>query len=601
MKTTLSRRFWRGFGLWLWLLCLVGGALTHSACDCDGTQVTGDGGESVPEKKESPLKVTFVTPTSDQIISGQIDIEVEVTGGVGIQDVSFWANGKEVGTVYKQAATSEVGKPHFKVELATYLMERGPLHLKAIVTDINGVPYSETIQVRSRERWVASFGVGTIHQFQVRDDKNLYVRIQRTEEDMRNVPQPTRMIREGAALLTTNPVGTIAWVHIGAEQEFRPFLLGPDGRVFFGAKDINSGVNRFVAFGRGDPKWEQGFEPKPEWEHALAEWTVKGAPTLYQGGLLVHIVLPTKAGRPTQSGIIQLDAGSGRERWRYLGEKDEKMEILRGPFQLSDGRALFFTRPSGTSNAGFSMRMLSTAGTQLWSKDYPDKSLTTVIQNPENQYFYVGTEQRKNNEVTGSSVFCVEPSTGNECWQRDTKTSWPEHMALGNKLLIVLRRPVDGTAEVSAMQFSDGQELWKLSYKNHKVIGFEHTSRDSFFVMSQKLDASKDPTALLVECYDAAGKRLWEYEHKQFYPKRWLYSGDQDETFWVIVRNDQDPTERFGTRLIALDKQGERLYLFSEEARRFQQIQFLTPDALYLSSYYVKGGSRIHQLISKEK
>jgi hypothetical protein len=67
---------------------------------------------------------------------------------------------------------------------------------------------------------------------------------------------------------------------------------------------------------------------------------------------------------------------------------------------------------------------------------------------------------------------------------------------------------------------------------------------------------------------------------------------------WLLVRNIKDPQEQLGSKLLAFDEQGKRVYLFYDEKRIFQFMDFIAPDSLFVSSKDIRD-VRIHHLLAK--
>lgn len=398
----------------LWMVTLLATAsmlLFHGACDCGGGESPSDAGETivVPEKKvSSKTQIRFISPLSNDIISGQITIEAEVIDSDGMERVTFYANDKVIGqgSITKDSTRD---KPRYAVQVATSFLPRGVLSLTVRTADLKGEKAEKTIQVITRERWVAAFGVGTVRQMFIRDDRHIYVRLFRSKDDLARVTNPGPRSKVGAALITSNAVGAASWMYLGAGEDFGEFVVDGKGNAFFGARGLENSQTRLVAIGPGDTKWGPEIPITPKWEVDLKELLVQGKPIRWAESLWVHLVKAAQGGSLTRHFLARFKADDGTEEWRYPSQNSENIEILRGPYLFGKGMILLLTRKSGASK-GFRAEVVDSSGKQVWSKEYPNVQLNVARWDAKGSKLYIGVEQRESSKVTASSLFCIDPA-----------------------------------------------------------------------------------------------------------------------------------------------------------------------------------------------
>ncbi len=596
MKVALVK-FW-GSVFWLGIV-IVGSLQGGCSCDSSGAMDGGTRKEVIPERGgKFEAEIHFVTPKNREIVSGQIDLEVEVRDDDGIKEVAFWVNGLSLARTSRPLNGFPADRPHYRVQVETLFFPRGPITLKAEVTDLFGNKGSAVVQVITRERWAASFGVGHVRQFLVREDRHLYVRFYRSEEDMNNIVKRGPFDKVGSTIFTTNAVGTASWLFMGEGQDFGPFAMDAQHRLFFVSLHSDSGKSRLIALGPGEAGWSPHRKVIPLWTYSLGHWRSQEAPLLLRSGLWLHLRSLASAGKQSYSILAKYDANTGKERWRYCGEKEEKIDILASPYLLQDARSLLFVRPHSFKN-GFEIRMLSKDGKLLWRKKFPQLLLHEILRDARDQHFYISVERQEKAKRVATSILCLKPLDGSFCWKNETALSLASKMILGNKLLIASFLNPDGSEFIAGLQISNGKKLWQIPLPLHRVVGLQKAVDDSFFLFAEEIDEEFTPIRMRIERFDAHGRSLWKYLNDQYFPKRWVFSEKEQERLWVIVRNNQDKLERFGSRILALDRQGKRLFLFGQENRQFQQLVFLPSNALYVSSY-LRENARVHQLIAKK-
>jgi hypothetical protein len=577
----------------------------YSGCNCNAVIPQNDGG--VPEDKGSDRRenqatqIRFITPHEGEIISGQIEIRAEIIDGDGIKSASFWANEKLIGTVYARTPNSSYAAPHYMVEVATSFLPRGILSLTVQAEDNYGEQASKTIQVRTRERWAATFGVGTIKQIQISSERHLYGNLYRSEEDLSRSPQPGVNDKVGSAIVTANAVGSASWMYLGIGEEFSPFLLDDEHNLFFGSRNQNSGESKLLMLGPGNPKWESNVIVKPQWEISIGQWLVDGRPLRWEQWISVHLSYPASGSDPAHSAIVRYTVGQGREVWRYQGDEHNKIQIMRGPYQLNNGGLMFVARKADTQpQDGFFAVVLNRDGEKIWQQNYEQLHLSVAHWHEQNHRLYLGVERREQNEVAIAAMICIDPLKMSECWRSELSKNWMSHIAAGKSHICAIRHVPGGIKELIAIKGSDGEITWRQEYSQHRIAGIYAPDGDTCFVFAVSLDKSSDPEKMQIDRYDGDGKLQWRYEHNQFAPKsdEWFYRKDGNNMLWLLVRNIKDPQEQLGSKLLAFDEQGKRVYLFYDEKRIFQFMDFIAPDSLFVSSKDIRD-VRIHHLLAK--
>ncbi len=575
-------------------------ALSHGACNCNGDTNTNDGGatETVPEKTvSSQTQIRFISPEAKTIISGQITIEAEVIDADGMDTVQFWANDKAIG-VGTKTRDSTNDSPRYSVQVATSFLPRGILSLTVRTRDLKGETAEKTIQVTTRERWVAAFGVGTVNQMHIRKDRHIYIRIYRSEDDMSRVLNPGPRDKVGSALVTSNAVGGASWMYLGPNEEFGPFVADETGNLFFGSRTSETGKSRFLALGPGNVKWGPEVEIKPKWEVDLKDWIAQGDPIRWSQWVWTVIQKPAQGGEPSASALVKMKAEDGAEEWRYTGPEGEKMEVLRGPYLVDQGSMLIVTRKAGSSS-GFRVELIDPAGKQIWLKAYNNQRLNVATWDKDKVRLFIGVEQREGTKVTASAVIAIDPVGQSEMWRKEFGSSWPQRISLGQDNIFVHRDPEGATNEVLSMTKEKGDEVWKKVYDRHKVSGLQGIEGDTCFVFVDYLNDFDEPDQMFVERIGPKGDINWRYENKQFSAKRWMFVPQLNDTLYVIVRGITDESERLGSKLLALDSRGKRLYLFLDEGRVFQYMAFFPRDSIFITSRDLRD-ARVHHLIPVE-
>jgi outer membrane protein assembly factor BamB len=577
-------------------LCL--GLLSQGGCSCDPPVSTDAGpNETVPETSgPSPTQIRFIQPVAKEIISGQITIEVEVIDGDGVKEVEFWINGKMYRTETGTASTSTKDSPRYSVQVATSFLPRGVMNLQVKTLDKRGDKAEKTIQVQTRERWVAAFGVGHIEQLMIRKDKHIYLRVYRTEGDISRVQNPGPYDQVGSILITANAIGSASWLYRGLGEEFSPMVIDEKNWTYFGSRVTDTGKNRLIALGPGDVKWLPEVPITPKWETDLGDWGVKSAPLVQGEAIWLHLEKPAQGANPAVSVLAKFDRRTGKEVWRYAGT--EAFQISRGPFLLDGGVLYFIRRKAGNTGPGFTVDMVDIDGQQVWSKEYADWRLTVTKQDPRTARMYIGVEKRNGTELDSSALLCVDPKGKKECWNRATAKRWFSHLELGDSYLFAVQNPPGSTKEVTAIQLSDGKEVWLKQYDKYTISGIAPIAGDTVYVFAVLLDDFQDPVTMHVDRLDKQKNINWRYENKLYYPIKWRISNDAQQTLWLIVRNIDDSREQLGTKMLALDNKSKRLYLFFEEARKNQFVLHPEPGLLYLTSTDTRD-ARIHNLIAR--
>lgn len=592
-------RMLQAWGLILFVALAV--TVSHGACDCNGGSNTNDGGvvtETVPEKSVSSItQIRFISPVAKTIISGQITIEAEVIDGDGIDTVQFWANDKSIG-VGTKTRDSTPDSPRYSVQVATSFLPRGILSLTVRTRDLKGDKAEKTIQVTTRERWVAAFGVGTVNQMHIRSDRHIYIRLYRSEDDMSRVLNPGPRDKVGSALVTSNAVGGASWMYLGPNEEFSPFVADETGNLFFGSRASETSKSRFLALGPGNVKWGPEVEIKPKWEVDLKEWIATGQPIRWSQWVWAVIQKPAQGGEPSASALVKMKADDGTEEFRYTGPQGEKMEILRGPYLVDQGSMLLVTRKAG-SNTGFRVELIDPAGKQIWLKAYNNQRLTVVSWDKEKVRLYMGVERREGAEVTASAVLAIDPVGQTEMWRKEFGSSWPQKISQGANNIFVHRDPKGATNEVLSMTKEKGEEVWKKVYDKHVIKGLQGLKDDAVLVFSDYLNEFDEPDQMWVERFSAKGEVNWRHDNKQFTVKSWMFVPQLKDTLYVIVRGITDDVERLGSKLLTLDSRGKRLYLFLDEGRIFQHMAFFPRDSVFLTSRDLRD-ARVHHIIPIE-
>lgn len=589
--------------IWVCLLGMVAGSwfvTTLHGCNCSGPTTSPDGGgiEAIPDdppKISSTTQIRFISPQPNEIISGQITLEAEVIDADGMDTVTFWANDSSIG-VATLTRDSTPQSPVYSIQVATSFLPRGVLNLTVRTRDRKGELAEKTIQVTTRERWIAAFGVGQIHQMYIRKDRHIYVRLYRSEDDMARVTNPGPLDKVGSAIVTVNAVGEASWGFLGPGEDFGSFVQDETGNMFFGARASDTGKSRLIAIGPGDTKWGPEIPIKPSWQVDLKDLIVQGTPIRWSRFLWVHAMSPARAGDPSSSTIIRYKSEDGTEEWRYAGPTGDSMEIIRGPYLVGQGMMLFLSRRPGSSS-GFRIELIDATGKSVWLQAYNNLQINVVHWDAKAGRLYLGTERREQSKVVASSLSVIDPVTKQEIWRKDFDTRWPQHLSLGNNLVFVSLHPEGNKKELVALQKQDGTETWKKTLERFRVVGIQGTEEDdACLVFADYLDTSDDPEMMVVERYSAQGNVNWRYENKQFTIKSWLFAPNAQNMLWVNTRGIADDGERLGSRLIALNNRGERLYLFMDEGRVFQFVEFFPKDSLFVTSRDVRD-VRVHHLI----
>lgn len=586
-------------GFWCVCLGLFGFAVTQEGCSCDNNPTPTDAGptDTGPTTKGPfPTQIRFVTPVDKSVISGQITIEVEVIDGDGIEEVQFLVNGKNYLVETTRVKDSPADKPRYAVQLATGFQPRGVLNLGVQTLDKRGDKETKAISVTTRERWVAAFGVGQVRQFQVRDDGHLYLRLYRSEENIAQLTNPGPYDKVGSAIVTSSAVGTASWLYRGPGEEFSNFVLDKEGNLFMGSRLSDTGKNRLMAIGKGDPTWTSSIPINPAWETPLGDWSVKGQPGLAGTALIVHLEKPASGPTPVQSVLASFDSGSGKELWRFDG--GGAISIIRGPYILSNGTVLIFHRSNAKDAKGFTAEVIAQDGSSAWKQEYVGMSLTVAAYDKASGKAAVGMEKRSGDDVSNAAVVLLDPIAQKLVWRNESGKNWPSQLSFGKDLLFAQRHKDGGNVEVVAIGMSDGKDAWAKEYVKFRIVGLQAIAGDAVYVFTLQLDDFSYATNMVIDRYSNKGDINWKYENKQYEPLNWLISADEQETLWLIVKNIDDSRELLGNKLLTLDKKGQRQYIFFEEARKNQFLFHQGESVLFLTSSDTRD-ARIHNLIGR--
>ena len=586
-----------------WIISLFFVAISvlfwQGGCSCGNNGIIDAGvKEVIPEVKPNfTTRIRFITPLSGEIISGQISIEVEVLDDDGIEKVSFWANDKAIGTKYATTSTSTLASPRYAIDIATSFLPRGILSLTVRTEDKRRAKASKTIQIKTRERWIAAFGVGQVKQLIFRSDQHLYLRVYRSEEDLARVPRLGPNDKIGSSIMTANAIGSSSWIFKGIGQEFSPFALDKLGNMYLGSRISDKGVSKLIAVGSGDPKWSPEVPVAAKWSQDLKEWWVQGAPLPWQKTVWVHLIHPGQASTPAYSAIARFTADIGKEEKRYTGKPNEKIDIVRGPYLIPVAKSsvIFLSRKAGEI-VGFDVRLLGSDGTLAWQKKYEGLRISVVHWDKAYRKLFIGVERRDKNGVIASSLICIDPVQRKEIWRSEFEKKWPSKLSSGANNIYVVRNIPGGSKELVAIQRKDGVILWKKDFTSHDIRGILAQPNDTCFIFNILLDSIGDPDRMEIERYNAKGEVTWRYTHQQFFPKYWHFSKEAGNILWLILRNINDPQEQLGNKLLSLDNKGKRRFIFYEEKRHFQFMYFLPKNSLFISSSDIRD-ARVHHLI----
>ena len=580
------------FGVW----CLIA---ILPACTCDPPdpdKIKKDGGT------KEITSLAFIRPKADSIISGQITIEVEVKHPEGVNFVEFLVNGAPLKQVDKPAATSTPDSPRYSAQVATTFLPRGVISLTARVNlrGKNPPKLEKTIQVRSRELWAAAFGVGQVRQIFLRSDQHLYIRLFRSEEDLSRITNPGPRDRVGTTITTTNNAGTLSWGYLGISEDFGPLVIDSGANIYFYSRHLENGTNRLVSIGRGEDSWGPAVEVKPRWYVPLGGLSGKGTPLLDgQGYMWVHLTAKRKEKTPGHDSILRVETGTGKATWRYKGKDGDLFEIVRGPFLANNGEVIFVRRKAESSDPGISVELLKADGTSKWRKDFKDVYVSQAVLSTDKKNLILAVERRVKGQTQSSAVRSLSVADGSENWKREWPNSSVGRMLTSDPNIVLLRQFNDGSQQATMLQNTDGKPIWAKPLVNRQVTAMTPSVRGGIFLVSGEIDSDRDPVQLIVERFDGAGKELWSYKNKVYFPGTiTTFSKDSQETFWLLARELNDKRLLLGSRLICLDKGGKRRYLFSDEARRFLGMAFFAPNALFLSSIDSRDG-RVHKLLAR--
>lgn len=569
----------------------------QEGCTCANNGGGKDGG--VPEsttKTPNPTSIRFVTPQSNEIVSGQIAIEVEVIDKDGIDEVEFHINGKLYRTLDATSRGSTKESPRYSVEVATSFLNRGVINLLVKTVDKKGERLEKAIQVKSRERWVGAFGAGQIRQLEYRSNQQIYLSIHRSEEDLARVENPGPNVRVGSAILTSHVGGVRSWDYREFDHEFGPFSLDSKGRMFLSSRNIENGSSWLVMVGPGELKWSFEVPIKPVWRVPLGEWAAKSKPFPVGDSVWIHLEKPAKASEPSVSAWVQFDTSSGKELKRYTGQAP--FQVLRGPYALQSGSFAFVTRKAGKIGTGFEVLILDAQGTPAWQKTYADWRFTESYFEPKKSRLILGVEKRQEQKVTAASVWLLDCSTKKEVWKQSSGTSFSATIAANESFVFVVHNSTGTSKELISYSASDGSIVWKKTFPKHFIAGLKALPWNSLLVFTTALDDFQDPLYMQVESYGIKGQINWTYKNKNYSPQTWLMSKDGEQTLWMLVRNIEDPRKQLGTKLLTLDHNGKRIFLFAEESRSNQFLKHVKKDVLLLTSSDARD-IRIHNLIAR--
>ncbi len=581
--------------LFIFVLAVGGGVFSVSSCRCsapsEGGEGGGDGGRAASsdhQAKNYATEIIFISPRPGELVSGQIEVEVEVRDLDGIREVEFLVNGKSMEKVDSPKRDLGDGKFRYSAEIAVYLLPQGVLSFTAVVYDRRGERAEKTIQVRTRERWAVSFGVGSVRQLEVRSDGHVYVSIYRTEEDLMRDPSATRYFFVGSSISTVNKIGEASWQFVREREELSLFALDSSGNLYAGSYHSRRGGELF-SVGPGRIDWPSTVKVSPRWKVGVGDYRVAGKPALGIGRVWFHLKTPLRPNSPVRSKVLALSSEKGTEEWSYPPGGVRDMEIASDLYVWRERDLVFLVRRGGSS----SLLSLNWEGRERWKFSLGKgrllgetwserRGLLLAVTEGEGEKFKLTAISVKEQKVRWEKVFSGEFS----------------RLITTDKRAILLQRIKFKYYRLVSISLDSGRIEWEEELDSRRVLGLRRGRGDICFTFGVVLDKFGEAVEMELARYGAGGNLTWRYGNKSLYPLDFVFGGVGDVGGWVLVRGLEDSSLTLGTKIVALDVRGRRIYTFSEESRRFEGLLYYR-GSLYFSSRDERGQIKVHSIISE--